>query len=149
MEKINFQDNVTKANAETMTQFQDNIENAINNLKGTILWKNTNSNLSFAKQTISLLDNIENYDRYEIIYKNWISHEYYLTTGLIPVGLNTRFNALSSTITWRNVLSMSGKNFQFDNGTSYTSYNGSTSEANENCIPVYVIGYKTDLFTGE
>lgn len=30
MEKINFQNNVTKASAETMTQFQDNIENAIN-----------------------------------------------------------------------------------------------------------------------
>lgn len=32
MEKINFQNNVTKANAETMTQFQDNIENAINEI---------------------------------------------------------------------------------------------------------------------
>lgn len=30
MEKINFQDNITKANAETMNTFQDNIENAIN-----------------------------------------------------------------------------------------------------------------------
>lgn len=33
MEKINFQNNITKANAETMTQFQDNIENAINEIK--------------------------------------------------------------------------------------------------------------------
>lgn len=29
MEKINFQDNITNANAETMNQFQDNVENAI------------------------------------------------------------------------------------------------------------------------
>ena len=29
MEKINFQNNVTKANAETMTQFQDNIEKSV------------------------------------------------------------------------------------------------------------------------
>lgn len=32
MEKINFQDNITKANAETMNTFQDNIENAINEI---------------------------------------------------------------------------------------------------------------------
>ena len=30
MERINFQNNVTKANEETMNQLQDNIENAIN-----------------------------------------------------------------------------------------------------------------------
>lgn len=30
MEKINFQNNITKANAETMNQLQDNVENAIN-----------------------------------------------------------------------------------------------------------------------
>ena len=37
MEKINFQNNVTKANAETMTQFQDNIENAINEINYNII----------------------------------------------------------------------------------------------------------------
>lgn len=38
MEKINFQDNITKANAETMTQFQDNIENAINEIGSDTGW---------------------------------------------------------------------------------------------------------------
>lgn len=33
MEKINFQNNITKANAETMNQFQDNIENALSDVK--------------------------------------------------------------------------------------------------------------------
>lgn len=37
MEKINFQDNVTKANAETMNTFQDNIENAINEINYNII----------------------------------------------------------------------------------------------------------------
>ena len=37
MEKINFQNNITKANAETMTQFQDNIENAINEINYNII----------------------------------------------------------------------------------------------------------------
>lgn len=32
MEKINFQNNITKANTETMNQFQDNIEKAINGM---------------------------------------------------------------------------------------------------------------------
>ena len=32
MEKINFQDNITKANAKTMNTFQDNVENAINEI---------------------------------------------------------------------------------------------------------------------
>lgn len=33
MEKINFQDNITKANAQTMNQFQNNIENALSDVK--------------------------------------------------------------------------------------------------------------------
>lgn len=37
MEKINFQDNITKANAETMNQFQDNVENAINEINYNII----------------------------------------------------------------------------------------------------------------
>ena len=37
MEKINFQNNVTKANAETMNIFQDNIENAINEINYNII----------------------------------------------------------------------------------------------------------------
>lgn len=36
MEKINFQNNVTKANAETMTQFQNNIESAINGILNSV-----------------------------------------------------------------------------------------------------------------
>lgn len=36
MEKINFQNNVTKANAETMTQFQNNIESAINEILNSV-----------------------------------------------------------------------------------------------------------------
>lgn len=39
MEKINFQDNITKANAQTMNQFQSNIENAINSIKGTTIYE--------------------------------------------------------------------------------------------------------------
>lgn len=39
MEKINFQNNITKANAETMNQLQTNVENAINNIKGTTLYE--------------------------------------------------------------------------------------------------------------
>lgn len=45
MEKINFQNNVTKANAETMTQFQDNIENAINE----VIESGSNENGSYIK----------------------------------------------------------------------------------------------------
>lgn len=41
MEKINFQNNITKANAETMTQFQNNIENAINETKYNIITDGT------------------------------------------------------------------------------------------------------------
>lgn len=39
MEKINFQDNVTKANAQTMNQLQTNIENAI--MEGNVIYNNT------------------------------------------------------------------------------------------------------------
>lgn len=36
MEKINFQNNVTKANANTFNTMQDNIENAINSVNSNV-----------------------------------------------------------------------------------------------------------------
>lgn len=82
MKKINFQDNITKANEETMNQFQNNIENAINE---------TNNNVNLLKENainnIYSLEEINTNKRWidgKIIYKkvikiNSLPNNYYAT----------------------------------------------------------------------
>ena len=59
MEKINFQNNITKANAQTMNQFQNNIENAINE-------KNTNIITASFSENYTLVNN----SSYEVLFLN-------------------------------------------------------------------------------
>lgn len=59
MEKINFQDNITKANAQTMNQLQTNIENAINE-------KNTNIITASFSENYTLVNN----GSYEALFLN-------------------------------------------------------------------------------
>ena len=80
MEKINFVNNVTKASAETFNTMQDNIEDAINDvddkvdiieddilpLKPKILYNNSEG----SNGTITLSDDINNYNYIEIYYKS-------------------------------------------------------------------------------
>lgn len=69
MDKINFQNNVTKVNAETFNTFQNNIENAINTVNektlpiggttGQILTKKSNTNYDVQWQNqITIVDNL-------------------------------------------------------------------------------------------
>lgn len=96
----------------------------------------------FNAQTISLNESLNNYNYYEIVFrqnKN-SSNERYFTTGKIPVGhgtiLDTHSNNYRPTET-----TVSGNTITFENA----SFSGTTN--NEYVIPVYVIAYKTNLFS--
>ena len=84
MEKINFQDNITKANAETMNTFQDNIENAINEV--------LNGVCPIGKVEI-FFDNED--------HSNYLGFTWERTSiGKVPVGIDTSdtdFNTIGKT----------------------------------------------------
>ena len=157
MEKINFQDNVTKANAETMTQFQDNIENAINEkqdagdyaLKGTILWKNSNTSSNFNSQTINL--NLANYDVVEIYF----SEGSFFKTEVGKIGnvyiiQDANGNFTGAPYVYLRRIQTTSTNIQFgDCLGQQTGQSGAWNTNNSRLKPLYIVGYNIGLNTGE
>ena len=114
----------------------------INNLKGQILWTNSNPTNDFSTQAITLSSN--DYDMYEIIYYSSITQAVQMTTGKIKKGENlyltqTYYDA-QVRIRQREVIYNSDLSLNVQEAKN----NGSTQ--NTDLIPIYVIGYKTGLF---
>lgn len=110
---------------------------------GTTLWENTSTSSSFAGQSITLANSIENYSYYEVLHKDG-SDECYLTSGKIPVNKLVRLIDICSGVPhYRNVTALSGTSITFDNCVFPSTYNSSNINTyNSGCIPMKVIGYK-------
>lgn len=113
---------------------------------GTILWTNPDLSQNMSEQSITVSD-IGDCDAYSIIFLGQVGYGDYLNTGIIPINLTTKMQ----------------RNYNASNTSFYASrtasLNKSTNKLNiSNCIasnnatvngwiiPVYVIGYKTNLF---
>lgn len=149
MEKINFQNNVTKANAETMTQFQDNIENAINNLKGTVLWKNSDTSSNFNTQTINI--NLANYDVVEIYFTEGSSFKIEVgKQGNVCVIQDENGNFTGASYVYLRKIQTTYTNIQFgDCLGQQTGQSGAWNTNNSRLKPLYIVGYNIGLNTGE
>ena len=110
-------------------------------INGNILWTNPDSTANFDAQTISLSDNIENYNYYQVIYLDQIGQTTYQTTGLLPVGLNARLSGGRNVDSFRDITEISGKKVTFSYAQYYTTYNGNLATDNVMCIPYQVIGF--------
>lgn len=115
--------------------------NAIAELQGEIFWTNANPTSDFGSQTITLNKSLDNYNCYEIIFrqnKNSTNKRYF-STGKIPVGHGTILNAYGSNYRPTGT-TISGNTIDFENAfVNNTTDNGYV-------IPVYVIGYKIGIF---
>ena len=157
MEKINFQNNITKASAETMTQFQDNIENAINKkqnagdyaLKGTILWKNSNTSSNFNSQTINL--NLANYDVVEIYFSEGSSFKTEVgKLGNVYIIQDANGNFTGAPYVYLRRIQTTTSNIQIgDCIGQQTGQSGAWSTNNARLKPLYIVGYNIGLNTGE
>lgn len=111
-----------------------------------ILWTNPNPTSDFASQNVTL--NSDDYDMYEIIYKNYKTENYYMNTGTTPKG----YGKLIMMIGGANGPYNYTRQVTFNSATSLTignctvNYGTTTSQNNAQVIPVYIIGYKTGLF---
>lgn len=144
----------TKA-SEIVTEYTESDKvgystNYINGLNGKILWTNPNPTSAFASQTITLSS--DDYDYYEVIYyANATTHERSFSTGKALKGTGTRLNFSYAGNSGVNVFSRT-IDYQSDNtflvDVGYMGVGSSArTENNIYCVPLYIIGYKTGLFS--
>lgn len=145
MKKINFQDNITKANAETMNTFQDNIENAINSLKGTVLWKNSDASSNFNAQTINI--DLANYDVVEIYFSEGSSFKTEVgKQGYAYIIQDANGNFTGSPYVYLRKIQTTSTNIQFgDCLGQQTGQSGAWGTNNARLKPYYVVGYNVGL----
>ena len=101
---------------------------------GKLLWANSNPTTDISTANITL--NSNNYDMLEIIYLLFNNNNFYDSVKVLKGGSARLVVHSASTFNYRNVT--------YNSDTSYTI--GTNTSSAGNAIPVYVIGYKTDLF---
>lgn len=151
MEKIIFEDlpsTNTPLNADNLNQIQENVENAIEEIRDNlvkILWSNSNPTNNFDAQTVSLNDDISNYDMYCVIFNQSTGSTNQLTTGILPIG--DTFVNMAINKNFRRSLSVSGNSLTFSDAKEFSAY-GEVTQKTENAqlIPTYVIGFNFGLF---
>lgn len=136
--------------ADEHTEDNNAVYNApyINGLNGKILWENSNPTSAFTAQTITLSS--DDYDIYEIFYSLDKDNPSDVSSVRSIKGKNAilqgmRATGSTSPFRVRNCTYSNATQLQF--AICYYGANGLTSTSNDYIIPLYVIGYKTGLFS--
>lgn len=114
-----------------------------------ILWTNTTPTLDITTRTITLSSS--DYDMLEIIYCYSKTNNESISSVRIPKGKSAQLLAIQPA----NSFSFVGRLMSYNSDTSYTIGEGLLCQGDNNtvtsnttgCIPLYVIGYKTGLFS--
>ena len=136
--------NLTTTNKTDLVSAINETNTNITNITGQILWTNPSPTSAFATQNITLSSS--DYDMYEAIFYGSITGADTITTGRIPKGKNfflaQTYNTGAGDVT-RN------RKIQYVSDTEMTVTDGTQAETTNNNvnIPVYIIGYKTGLFS--
>lgn len=148
MEKIPFKDlpdTSTPYNAATFNTMQNNIEEAINSIgsSGTLLWTNPSPENSFAAQDLDIL-NFDQYDIFEIITTECQIFKFY---GNVLGMQNTYMSYTSSNFyVYSRELTIGPGSLLVNDCNYYELTHNRNSIDNDILVPMYVIGYKTNLF---
>lgn len=130
-------DNIELNTSTSISTIQSNISTNttnIGNITGTILWTNPNPNQSMDATNISLSSS--DYDVLEIYYKHFYSDSYILSQRTIKG---------AGTILLTNVAgSLARRQITQPDATTLSITAGDNTSA---MIPVYIVGYKTGLFS--
>ena len=124
------------------------LNNSIDAIRGKILWTNPNPTNEFNGQSITV-NNLSDYDLIEIMYRKSTT-EFYINSTKFPniVGGGTTLlipNTATAGVTYFRFASIEeGNVIKFTTGT-----NPGTGYLADILIPVYIIGYKTGLFSEE
>lgn len=144
---------VVNANANIVGDSSDleetDVITELNNIKGKILWTNSNPTNNFSGTTITL--NSSDYDMYEIIYCSEATgalNKTLKSTKSIK-GYGTIMEITNPT---GSVTPIRARNVTYDTDTRLIISDGYASNVyplstdNSKCIPLYIIGYKTGFF---
>jgi len=108
-----------------------------------VLWTNSAPTSSFANQTITLSDSIDNYSYYEIIYRHDTTYGRILSTGKIPSN-SVAWLQLNRNYNYFRLANVNNGNQATINDCNYFGTYGSTTTttANNYLIPLQIIAYK-------
>lgn len=115
---------------------------------GFILWQNTNTSEAWSSaRTITL--NSDDYDMIEFIYSYGSSASVLgvKTTGKIPKEKNTQLDFVYNPSTSDTHGTIRRREVTYVNDTQYTIGANIGADGDYACRPIYVIGYKTGLFS--
>lgn len=116
-----------------------------NNAKGIVLWENPNPKAEFLAQTVTLSDNILDYESFEIFamrnaatYTD-LKNKYEITTGRLLLK-----DTMSTFLEFENVI----RGFRFDSGTEFVISAPWEGRSGYLLVPTKLIAYKYDTGTG-
>lgn len=131
---------------EIKTEVNDNYSK-ITGVQGEIVWTNSNPTSNFGAQSVNLTKSLDTGDCYEIFCRQSTGNGRIISSGKVPVGHGTFIaNPLSLNQYRGTAENTSGSTISFTAGYS-ANPDGSFTENNSLVIPMYIIGYKTNLFS--
>lgn len=142
----------TPINADNLNHIEGGIkdnETSVGNITGNILWRNSNPTADFAAQTITLSSN--DYDMLEVFYRSGstASGDYMVLSERVIKGYSFQmdfFSNATATRRWsRRIIRVSDTEFNSPDCYEVSEW----TLANDQCVPLYIIGYKTGLFGGQ
>ena len=139
----------TPINADNLNNIESGIkdnETLIGNITGKILWANNNPTVDFTEQDVTLSSS--DYDCYEVIYKQSTNANRALNTGKIPKGYGAVLNEALTSSHYRAINYNSDTSLHISSGVDVAPY-GNPVATDSQCVPLYIIGYKTGLFGGQ
>lgn len=132
----------------TPTNIEQMIDDKLSSLRGKILWTNSSSTSEFSGQSITI-DEFLDYDAYEVIYLYSIGSPYTLSSGKLPTSqrgtvLYMLYNSTGNNFYTSRIIDINENTISF-----YDAYDNADTKVNNRCVPMYIICYKTGLFSEE
>lgn len=145
-------DSAPYLSAENLNNNFNYLDDKISNIEGSkqLLWTNPNPTSNFTSTQIDLASNT--CDCFEVIYATLLSEtNETATTGRIPFGKRVRMSnaqayGVNIRVVQRVITTSSNTRLTLEQH-GYAGIHGSVGTNDSACIPLYVIGYKTGLFS--
>lgn len=123
----------------------------IANITGTLLWTNSSPTSSFSQQILTIPE-LVNYDEFEIFFYDNTSRKAVSSTKLLKNNgtnlmtifqLNDHGNVGNRNIIWNTTTKL-----QVNDAVTIVVNDAFSRTANNSwCVPIYIVGYKTGLFS--
>lgn len=140
---------------KTPTNIEQTIDNKLSPIRGTILWTNSDPTSAINADTQINLSSSD-YDFLKIIFKRTTNQNVIYTYetlrgSVIELFCNSTSGDSAPWVRSRILQYVNDSTYTMKTSESYLQFCNSSSRSNEKtgCIPLYIVGYKTGLFSEE